>query len=215
MNALQRYGTRRSAIVPVALLLLAGCGDLTAGGAGEGEASVVGDTPIAAHPTPYSVAAPTPSEGGDPLPLHGTGRIEGDLQVTLQIFLRRVGDELVELTSGPTTLTVEADGSTSADIARRNIPTGSYEGVLLVFHDVEVEVRAGLPFTGTVTVDFAGQSELEVSRDHPFVVGEGERASVEVNLRTSAWANAAAPALPVVAAAIFRSAVAVEVTTGS
>lgn len=218
MNPSHRLGSSlsRAALSLAVALALTGCGDLTAGGVGEGRATVVGDSPPSGSSP--ALSSPTSHEGGDPeasappFSPSGNGRIEGDLRVRVEIFLRHQNGDLVELTSGPALLTLQADGTTTESLDLTEIPTGTYQGVRLLFQQIELDVRSGLPFGGLVTVDLGTQNFVEVNRDIPFLVDTSTRVNVLINLRTSAWANAAAPALPVVAAAQFRNAVQIEVT---
>ncbi len=191
-------------------LFITGCGDITAGGAehGEGRASVAGDDPSAGAMAGATSPALAPSGSGV---VEAQGPIQGDVLVTLRIELLHEDGTTAELTGGQRAMVLQADGSNTISLDPVQIPTGAYDGVRVTFYSVEADVRTGLPFVGTVKVDFGASSDLVVERDIPFLVNENTRIAVLVNLRSATWLVAATPVLHIVTAAQFRSRVEVEV----
>jgi len=225
----------------VGVLILAvaagGCGDLTPGGVGDAEADVVvtGDasrgggssavSPIVPSPDATSARGAGGAEPGerDPRPalvLDGASadddEPEGEIEVTFRAFLIGADGTLVALTDDEVEVNVDIPGRTEAEVVRgRRIPAATYSGVRLVFTEIEAEVDEGLviggrPVLGEIEVELDADA-LEVERSVNLVVPEGGRVELVIDLNSTAWLNAANPALKIVAANIFRNSVRVRV----
>lgn len=202
------------ALLPLTALTLA-CGNLTAGGA-RGEAAVVvsGDAEssegasaarlASAEPAPAMASSPAvPVLGG------GTGKARGSLRTTLRVFLESEGGDLVPLTDGDRSAEVDLRGETEAELSTAELDPGLYPRVRVVFTEIEATVESGLeidglPLQGKVRVGGEALDSLVVERNVDVEVPEGGRVEVLLDMNSTAWLNAASPALRTVAEAIFR-----------
>jgi hypothetical protein len=159
-------------------LLLAGCGELTSGGAGEVEIEIVADT------VPFGAAAS---------PLQGT------LTVGVQVFARR-GTRSFELTDGPQELDLPLAGAATVLVSRKTLPSGRYRGERLVFRKVEADVEGGLevngePFVGEVAVDLGSGDALEIPWEVEIVLPEDGLVAIVLEMRAPRWLRLLDPEL--------------------
>jgi len=195
-------------------LLVAGCGNLTAGG-GTGEASVVvsGDAPDPS-PTPSVISTvestPWSSTGApDPFPTdHDDGTDggndgddddddpEGELEAEFSLFLVSDDDTLVPLTDGDVEVRVDLQGLEEPEVAERIVAAGRYVALRIVFSEIEVEVDSGLfidgePVVGAIDIDI--DTNLVVDKDLDLDIGEDERVVLVVDLNAASWLQAVDP----------------------
>jgi len=214
----------RSRARPLTALLLSaalgGCGNVTAGGVtGEAEVYMSGDAERGGTSTAAILSSP--KGGGPSAPGASTAGVivgaglEGDVQVTASLYLRRAGAPLIDLTpAGAVTVTLDPGGAQEPLVADEVVPGGSYQGIRIIFTDVVAEVTGGLeiggvPFTGAVRVDLAGDG-LVVDRTLAITVGDDQPVALLVDLGSDVWLNLLNPLSRTVAAADFANAV--EVT---
>jgi len=195
-------------LLAATLLLVAGCGNLTAGGFGEVSTEVVGDGGNGPESSVAYVAPASFMPGGQ-----GGGAFQGEVTVELRVLLRSDAGDWVELTDGIERVEVSASGSTVAEVARTSLQGGSYDRVRVEFSRAEVFVTSappglGIPGDGNVVVDFGGSPLVLVERPISLLLDEsGSR--LRIDLRAGAWIRGAV--LGRVPAATFRSAVRVSV----
>lgn len=199
-----------------ALLLaaaLAGCADLTSGGArGNAQAYLNGDDPSHVESPP---AAARPTSGGAALrEADASVAIDATVTVGAQVFLDGGPEGRVELTSGVQTVSTPAQGAADVKIADASVAAGLYTTVRVVFTRVEADVRSGLtvggvPITGVVRVSASAQDPIAIERSLRVEVAENGSAAVLVDLNTPVWLATTTPGTNVVARGAFTSAVAV------
>lgn len=219
LDRLQRSGLAL-ALTP-GLLLLVGCGNLTAGGFSEVSVEVVGDSPDAdASSTMAAVWRSSPASGMEGAassagtPPYAMSAFQGEVTVDLQVFLRDLEGGWVELTDGRQIVEVDAAGTVSQEIARASIPSGRYDRTRVEFFRVEALVTGAPPGLGIpgedgrVEVDLQGQESLSVERPTQLDLSDVD-ARIRVDLRSAVWIRAAV--LPVVPPGTFRNAVRISV----
>jgi hypothetical protein len=202
-----RTGRLAAAFAGFAMVGLAGCGNLTAGGFGEVMAEMVGDGGDAGQGGAASVIIP-----GAQLQSNGGGLFQGEVTVELQLFLREESGGWIEVTDGVQRVEVDAAGSVVAEFARRDLAQGGYDRLRVEFLSVEALVTSAPPGLGVpeglVVVDFGGDPVVVVERPLIVQVGpDGQR--LRVNLRAGAWLRFAV--MGRVPGASFRSAVQLSV----
>jgi len=187
-----------------AALLLAGCGNLTAGGVGEATVFVTGDAPGAlAAAAPASTLGPrSPAASGDDEP-------EGELEMEFLLHLVTDEGEAVPLTDQAARLRVEFPGPQEVEVVTRAVPARRYAALRVTFTELEAEVEAGLvidgvPVTGSVEVELEGPA-LVVERALDLDLGDGGRAELLVDMNASGWLTAVDPDLKVVAGAVVSN----------
>jgi hypothetical protein len=177
------------------LALLAGCGDLTSGGVGAVEVTMVSDS--------LAISSEAPAAHGPNLPFGGSGRapagvdepppIQGAVTVQLQTYVRSGTRDWVELTSGIQEVTFPIHGGEAAVAMRTNVPSGLYTEVQNRFWSLEVHVEGGLVVDGTEITGLVRVEELEplrplaLTRPIQLDVGGGAPASIVVELRAGIW----------------------------
>jgi hypothetical protein len=150
------------------LLLLSGCGDLTSGGYGDVDVSVVSDPiPVGAGsallggmPTLDSAPDPAafstdrsgaPNVGGlersNQLSDAGSAA-EGSVRLRMRVFLRRGTRAWIEVTPGLRELAVSLHDGEEELLATTRLPAGRYDAVKVDFRLVEAEVERGLVIQG-------------------------------------------------------------------
>lgn len=154
------------------ILLLSGCGDLTSGGYGEVEVTVVSDQLLTegggAPLQTIGVALASPSADPwtelEPPPLTaltGVERFErsnqlgdaesaavGNLRLRTRIFLRRGPRGWIEVTPGLRELNLALHEGGEGVLANRRIPAGRYDAVRVEFRFIEAQVEEGLLIQG-------------------------------------------------------------------
>lgn len=195
-------------------LILAGCGNLTAGGFGEVRADMVGDGGGESFVAESALPGIQPGiQPGTQGANHGGGAFQGDVTVEVQLLVRDGSGAWVEVTDGPRTVELDARGDTPVAFATATLPEGGLDRVRIVFHRVEVLVLGGPPGLGPpvgerVEVDFGSAPTLEVERPLAARVGD-DPLGLRVNLRSGVWLRTAV--MGRVPGQSFRAAVRVEV----
>lgn len=215
----------RGVVVTSALCVLSvsatGCGELTAGGAGEVEVVVGSDEEVSPGAelrtagsfavSPVGEAASFRSHAGSPSV--AVGPLAGQMRLTLAVSLIDADGEEVPLTDGQQAVELELAAGSRAEIARASVSPGEYQGFRVVFTRVEASVTSSpgqSPFPPEVTVDLAGDP-LIVDRGPGMSLGTDDSVRVLVDLRARTWIMAADPSDGRVARGILRSAVQVQV----
>lgn len=194
----------------VLALVLAGCGNLTAGGFGEVRADMVGDGGGDSFVAESALPGIQPATQGAN---HGGGAFQGEVTAEVQLLVRDASGAWVEVTDGRRTVELDARGDTPVPFAAATLPEGGLDRVRVVFHRIEVLVLGGPPGLGPpvgerVEVDFGGAPTLEVERPLAARVGD-DPLGLRVNLRSGVWLRAAV--MGRVPGQSFRAAVRVEV----
>ena len=178
---------------------VAGCGNLTAGGA-TGEASVVvsGDAPdpspalSVGESTPWSAAGtsgPFPTDHDDDDP-------EGELEAEFSLFLVADDGTPVPLTDGDVEIRIDLQGLAEPEVAERIVAAGQYIALRIVFSEIEVEVDAGLfidgePVVGAIDIDI--DTNLVVDKSLDLHIGDDERVVLVIDLNAASWLQAVDP----------------------
>lgn len=196
---------------------LAACGNVTAGGVGGADVYMSGDATTEPAPSsgPSSSARESPDGTAPRLTTLIVGELEGDVDVTAELFLRSDGGSLVPLNAaGPVTVTLDLAGADEPRVATAPVPAGGYDAVVVRFTDVTAHVTGGLevdgiPFVGTVEVDLGGTG-LSVTRTVALLVEEDLSVELLVDLDADAWVSLLDVLTATVAGADFAAAVAVS-----
>jgi hypothetical protein len=214
-TSLERVSTR----VLGALLLaaVAGCGNLTAGGA-TGEAFVVlsGDVPDAAQALASEV------RGGlalgvvrNPAASSHDDSPEGEIEVELSLLLVAADGDLVPLTDADVRVRVDLEGVQESQIADQVVSSAQYTGLRLVFTEIEAEVDAGLiingvPVTGAIRVELDDIS-LTFTKPLDLSIGDDQRVGLVIDLNAADWLQAVDPVTATVDPQVFVDFVTVSV----
>ena len=196
---------------PVGLVaLLAGCGNLTAGGFGEAEVTASGN----AESGPSAPTGPAPATVQEestvgPRPVGAAGALVGTLDVELTLFLDAADGSSVALHSGGAVLAQLDLAGGEERIALRQVPVGAYDALRMVFTSVEADVVSGLlidglPFPGPVSVTLSGGA-LAVVRPLAVEVREDERVTLLVDFDADAWLTEVDPLTRTVAGGVFAA----------
>jgi hypothetical protein len=193
--------------VACALLSGAGCGNLTAGGAGEVEVAVASDEGAVLE----SMAA-GPSTTDVPVQPQ-FAPFTGSLTLTLAVSLLDEDGMPVDLTGGSQQVTLPLEPGSRTGLVTARVDPGSYTGVQVTFESVEAEITSSpgeSTFPPFVEVDLS-EGPLVVERPRPIEVGTDERVRLVVDLRSRIWILAADPSDGRVARGVLQNAVRVEV----
>ena len=191
--------------------LLAGCGNVTAGGlTGEVTVTVSGDAPDAQ-------AAPQRAVGLHPAPPSSTGHDVPEGEVRAEFFVSLVaanGDE-VSMSEDQISIRVDVQGRQELDVAIQAVPATLYTEIRIIFTDIRVEVESGLiingvPVVGEVEVELEDVALL-VTRPLNLDVGDGGSVFLLIDLNANTWLQAVDPVLKVIAEEVFGDAVSVGV----
>ena len=219
MNRTQRQRTgaiesgTTTLIVLMACTLLAGCGNVTAGGlTGEATVTVSGDAadPQAAASRLAVGLYPTP-----PLAVSGQAP-EGQIEADFFIYLVAADGNSVSLSENPIEIRLDIQGQQEADaVDGRTVPATLYTEFRMVFTDIRVEVASGLiingvPVIGEVRVELK-DTALTVTRPLNLDIGDGDSVFLLMDLNANTWLQAVDPVLQVVAEEAFGDAVSVGV----
>lgn len=206
-----------SVLVGLALVVLGGCGNLTAGGASEVEvvvASDEGSTAQAVHAVP---AEGSTSSGVEAFAGQATppvlGQLAGQVSVTFSLSLLDGEGGEVALVDGPQDVELSLVAGTRVEVARTSVPPGEYEGFRATFTRVEANVTewpGNLPLPSMITVDLS-DGPLVVQRGPGLSLGTGDRVRVVLDLGTGAWLVAADPSNGRVARGVLQNAIRLEV----
>lgn len=181
-------------LVLLSSLALVGCGNVTAGGVSETDVYMSGDGGGQPAPTiqPSRAVAERSLETAPMPAVLILGSLQGDLDVTVSLFLRSEGGSLVPLTpEGPAAVGLDLAGALEPRVAAEPMAAGSYDAMVLRFTDVTADVTGGLvidglPFLAPVEVDLGGPS-LEVVKPLDLVVDDGVRRELLVDLNADVW----------------------------
>ena len=200
-------------ITLAACALLAGCGNLTAGGlTGEATVTVSGDAADAAVAAPQRVAG---LSALGPLAMSGDipeGQVEADFFVSLV-----TNDGIpISLSDGPVQIRLDVQGQQEIDaVDRRTVPATLYSGLRMVFTDIRVEISSGLIINGDTVV---GPVRVELKDtalviDRPLTVNirEGDSVFLLMDLNANTWLQAVDPVLGTISEDAFGAAVSVGV----
>lgn len=183
----------------LSVLFAGGCGDLTSGGFGEVEVEVSADSTVAADMAGSEAAALQPSVAGTPAAAGSRiaapaqlGPIVGRLTVRVRVLVRHGPASWLEVTDGFQEIELTLTGGGSTVVARRSLPAGRYDRVMLVFGGVVAEVVRGLvvdgdTIRGTIPVELGTDRRLALVRDVGFDVVEGTTSGLVVEMRASRW----------------------------
>lgn len=193
--------------------LLAGCGNLTAGGlTGEATVTVSGDAVDAPAPAPQSAAgalttSPFKAPGDTP---------EGQVEADFFLYLVSASGDPVSLSENPIQIRLDVQGQQEADaVDRQKVPATLYSEIRMVFTDIRVQVSAGLiingtPVVGEVRVELK-DTALTVTRPLNLDIGENDSVFLLMDLNANTWLQAVDPVLGVITEEAFAAAVSVGV----
>ncbi len=197
-------------IALVACALVAGCGNVTAGGlTGEATVTVSGDAPEgAAAQRAVGLYATPASLGSHDEP-------EGEVRAEFFIFLVAEDGAEVSMSEDQIRIRVDVQGRQELDVARRTVPATLYTQIRIVFTDIRVDVESGLiingvPVVGEVEVDLEDIT-LTVTRPLNLDIGDGESVFLLIDLNAKTWLQGVDPVLGVIMEEVFANAVSVEV----
>lgn len=189
------------------LVVLAGCGNLTAGGLSEAEVTVSGDA------TDPPVAQATAGQGT--MGAEGESEAEGEIEAEFIAYLENGSGASEPLSAGPIRVRVDVQGVREEGTGIVAVPAGRYTALRLAFTEIEVEVDAGLivngqEITGIVPVDFEADS-LTVVKPVRLDLEAGDRIELLVDMNTQDWLFQVDPDLQVVAEQIVANSITVRV----
>lgn len=216
------HGRRRLGAACVVLMwVLAGCGNLTAGGIGEARVVVSGDAPdgepqaASAPDTRQSDRTSAQPPSAAPAMQEEDDRPEGELEADFRLYLVAQDGRLVELGDDDIEVRVDLEGVETPEVASATLDVGIYTGLRMVFSSIEVEVDRGLviggiEITGRIEVDMDDLT-LVVNRELTLAIREGQSAEVLVDLNAGQWLQAVDPITATVQAQVFADLVSVTV----
>ena len=183
-------GFARSMLLLLTALALEGCGELTAGGVGEVEV-VVGADSVSLAAIGQNVQASAIAPWGAQAPGE-SDRIEGTLNLRVQLFLLRAPGQWIELTHGIQTIALSIQDPAPVAVARTDVPAGPYGAVRTVFRSVVANVERGLEvdgeaITGRILVDLSGRDRLQVETALDIDIVEETSSTLVVDLHTTRW----------------------------
>jgi hypothetical protein len=211
---MKRTKWSRASYVLSGALILAGCGDLTAGGLGEVEVFGTADDPGAPPPSAAMQGAPTVSSSDA---LAAASIFEGLLAAEMQVYLLNdVSGQWVEITEGVRDLTLDLRGLIERRVAVRFLDAGRYTRLRVLFHSVEASVLGGLiiggvPLTGQITVDLGALGTLPVEREVVVEIEREESVDLVLDMNVDVWLPTVSVITRTVAGSALRDALAVRV----
>ncbi len=200
-------------IALVACTLIAGCGNVTAGGlTGEVTVTVSGDVPDAQGAAPQravglSATGPLQMSGGGP---------EGEVRASFFLYLETVTGGSFSLSEDQIQIRLDVQGMQKVDaVDRMVVPTGQYSQMRIVFTDIRVDVSDGLIINGDTVVGEVRvelkDTALTVTRPVNLNIRDGDSVFLLLDLNANTWLQAVDPALKVIAEDVFGDAVSVAV----
>jgi hypothetical protein len=185
-NSNRDHGRVRNLCLIGTLTFLVGCGNLTSGGFGEVEVVLTSDEVAELQEAARSMVLADAEATS-----HGS-TVEGTLTVRVRSYARRGPGDFVELTDGVQEVTVSLSDPEPVEIARRPMPTGSYDAVRTFFGRIEANIESGLvidgiPIIGTVPVDLSPTGTLSVVTLTGFEVVESTPTVVAIEMQSRVW----------------------------
>lgn len=141
------------------------------------------------------------------------GSVSGEIDVEARVYAQTSAGTWVELTRGRVEETVDASGRAGAEVVSdTRVQSNSFTRVRVEFERVDADVDGGVTIggsllTGSVKVDFGGESKIVVERSVSFTASSSASSQVLVNLNADAWLNRASATTRTVSRADFASAV--------
>ena len=193
----------------MACALLAGCGNLTAGGlTGEATVTVSGDAPDAQGTAPQRAVGLPPFPAQHDVP-------EGEVRADFFVDLVAANGDEVSMSEDQISIRVDVQGRQELDVAVQTVPATLYTQIRIIFTDIRVEVESGLiingvPVVGEVEVELEDVA-LVVTRPLNLDIGDGESVFLLIDLNANSWLQAVDPLLGVIMEEVFGDAVSVAV----
>lgn len=187
----------------------AGCGNLTAGGAGEVEVAVASDEAAVVEGLASSLMTGSTERVAQPQ----LAPFTGSLTLSLAVSLLDEDGMPVDLTGGVQEVTLPLEPGSRTGLVTARVDPGSYTGVQVTFESVGAEITSSpgeSDFPSLVEVDLS-DGPLVVERPRPIQVGTDERLRLVVDLRSRIWIVAADPSDGRVVRGVLQNAVRVEV----
>ena len=208
------WALKNSATALIALAacaLLAGCGNLTAGGIAQANLTVSGDAPDVQGPSPQQAVGPYPTT---PFPASGD-QPEGRVKAEFFVYLEAANGGEVSLSEDQIRVDVDVQGRQELDVASQTVPATLYTQIRIVFTDIRVDVADGLiingvPVVGEVRVELK-DTALTVTRPLDLDIRDGESVFLLMDLNANTWLQAVDPVLGVIMEEVFANAVSVGV----
>lgn len=193
--------------------LLAGCGNITAGGA-TGTATVT----VASDAIDTQGAALTGAARFSSLAAPGlsAGEVEGQVEADFYLFLETAAGTAVPLSQDEIQVRLDIKGRQEIDaVDRLPVLATQYSRLRIVFSDIRVEVSAGLiingvPVLGEVRVEL-DDTTLTVVRPLSLDVADGQDVFLLLDLNVNTWLQAVDPVLKVINEAAFADVISVAV----
>lgn len=203
-----------TALIALAICsLLAGCGNVTAGGlTGNATVTVSGDAVDALTAAPQRVIGVSQTA---PLAMSGAGP-DGEVQADFFIYLETATGGSTSLSENEIRIRLDVQGRQEVDaVDSMVIPATQYSQMRIVFTDIRVDVSDGLiingvPVVGEVRVELK-DTIFTVTRPVNLDVGEGESVFLLLDLNANTWLQAVDPVLKVIAEDVFGDAISVSV----
>ena len=193
-------------------LTIAGCGNLTAGGA-TAKVSVSGN-----YESPAPAPSPVVAGAGARAPIflvEGAEEAEGEIEIDLQVYLVSELGSAIRLGGEELRVNVDLQGAMMDEAVRERIAATRYSALRVVFTKIQAQVERGLvingvPVVGEVHVQLEDIS-LEVLRPIDLEVFEGQSVELVIDLNAPAWLAAVDPVTHTVDQTVFAALVDVVV----
>lgn len=197
------------------LLVLSGCGNLTAGGVtGEATVTISGDAEPASGDAAGLPVRSVHDENDDDDDDDDADEAEGEIEAELRIYLIAQDGSSIELTDGEIEVEVDVQGREEPEVVQTMIPVLTYTGLRVVFTELEIEIDSGLiigglPVLGAIDIEL-DDGILVVERPLDLVLQDGGEARILIDLNARSWLLAVDPDLRSVAEQIVANAIEVR-----
>jgi len=201
-----KHRRTRPAATALAMLVVAACGNLTAGGFSDVTVVVSGDADtlsLAAQFSTLPAATTWPATAG---PTLTENEAEGEVEADFFVFLITEGGDSLQL-GDEIRVRVDLRGRSEMDVLDRQIiPATRYTELLLVFKEISAEVQGLVIDSVDVTEVHVELEQLSLSVRRPIDLDVPPGASVElvVDLNTPAWLQAVDPLTGAVNETVFE-----------